>query len=144
MQNNACPLVSILLVEDDDVDAMGIERAFKKFKVTNPIVRARDGLEALEMLRTNVVSRPYIILLDLNMPRMNGLEMLAELRNDAKLTDSIVFVLTTSKDDTDKTSSYKEHIAGYMVKSSLERGFGDLIKLLDNYGRLVEMPVDRD
>ncbi len=97
--------VTILLVEDDDVDVMGIERALRKLKILNHIVRAKDGLEALELLRDpDAVRRPYIILLDINMPRMNGLEMLAELRDDPRLTSAVVFVLTTSKSDEDKVA----------------------------------------
>lgn len=135
--------VSVLLVEDDDIDAMGIQRAFKKLKVANPIFRARDGIEALEMLRDGTVEQPCLILLDLNMPRMSGLEMLKEVRSDPQLTSSVVFVLTTSKDDEDKSAAYKEHIAGYIVKSSLDNGFDDFMKLLDHYWRLVEFPVKK-
>lgn len=131
---------TILLVEDDDVDAMGVKRAFKKLKIINPIVRAKDGVDALELLREGSVSKPYLILLDLNMPRMGGLELLAELRDDESLRDSVVFVLTTSKDDEDKVAAYKKNIAGYIVKEKLQHGFDELVKLLDHYWRLVELP----
>ena len=82
-----------------------------------------------------------MILLDLNMPRMGGLELLNTLRNDPSLETSVVFVLTTSKDDEDKLAAYKQHIAGYIVKEKLDDGFEDLVKLLDHYWRLVELPV---
>jgi CheY-like chemotaxis protein len=144
MKNNHYKSVSILLVEDDDVDAMGIQRAFKKLKLANQIHRAKDGVEALEMLRSQSVIKPYILLLDLNMPRMGGLEMLHELRKDSEITDAVIFVLTTSKDDEDKISAYKEHIAGYIVKSKLDSSFSELLKLLDCYWRLIELPVDID
>jgi CheY-like chemotaxis protein len=143
MSSTSYETVSILLVEDDDVDAMGVQRAFRKLKVANPLVRARDGVEGLEMLRNKTVKKPFLILLDLNMPRMNGLEMLAELRKDPELTDSIVFVLTTSQDDVDKMSAYKAHIAGYIVKSNVGSGFNELIQLLDHYWRVVEIPVGK-
>jgi len=133
--------VSILLVEDDDIDAMGVERALKKWKLANPLHRARNGLEALQMLRSQQVRYPYLILLDLNMPQMNGIEMLRELRSDDDLSSTVVFVLTTSKDDEDKVAAYNEHIAGYIVKSNVGRGFEELLKLLDHYWRLVELPV---
>ena len=131
---------TILLVEDDDIDAMIVERAFKKLRIVNPIVRAKDGILALELLRSTTISRPYIILLDLNMPRMGGLEMLEELRGDKNLTNNVVFVLTTSKDDEDKFAAYSQNIAGYILKESLQDGFVDLVKLLDHYWRIVELP----
>lgn len=131
---------TILLVEDDDIDAMIVQRAFTKLKIANPIVRAKNGALALESLRNGSVSRPFIILLDLNMPKMGGLEMLEELRGDKNLSNSIVFVLTTSKDDEDKVAAYNKNIAGYIVKDKLQNSFEDLVKLLDFYWRIVELP----
>lgn len=131
---------TILLVEDDDVDAKSVERAFKKLKIVNPIVRAKDGMIALELLKKCEVSKPYLILLDLNMPRMGGLEFLAEIRKDEGLKNSVVFVLTTSKDDEDKLAAYEKNIAGYIVKERLQYGFDELVKLLDHYWRIVELP----
>ncbi len=142
MTENNYKEVSILLVEDDDVDAMGIERAFRKMRIANPLHRAKDGLEGLQMLREQAVTRPYIILLDLNMPRMNGLEMLAEIRKDESLTDAVVFVLTTSRADKDRAAAYREHIADYIVKSSVDSDFTELLQLLNHYWRLVELPVN--
>lgn len=141
METNGYKTASILLVDDDDIDAMAIERALRKMKVANPLFRARDGVEGLRLLREKAVNQPYIILLDLNMPRMGGIEMLQELRKDPLISDSVVFVLTTSKDDEDMLAAYRQHIAGYIVKKSLDSGFDELIKLLDHYWRLVELPV---
>ena len=97
MSNNT---VTLLLVEDDDVAAEAVERAFRKAKIANPIVRARDGVEALAMLHDKsvppTVSRPHQILLDLKMPRMNGLTFLQELRNDPELKQTIVLVISKS------------------------------------------------
>ena len=132
---------AILLVEDDDIDALRVIRAFSRLKIANPIVRAKDGIEALEILKNQEIEHPYLILLDLNMPRMGGLELLNTLRNDPSLETSVVFVLTTSKDDEDKLAAYKQHIAGYIVKEKLDDGFEDLVKLLDHYWRLVELPA---
>jgi CheY-like chemotaxis protein len=132
--------VSILLVEDDDVDAMGIQRAFKKMRFANPIHRASDGIEGLALLRSDKIEKPYLVLLDLNMPRMGGLEMLQEIRKDPLLNDAIVFVLTTSKDDEDRLRAYQSHVAGYIVKSKLDSDFTQLLQFLDHYWRLVEMP----
>lgn len=131
---------TILLVEDDDIDAKIVERAFNKLRIANPIIRAKDGVIALELLRDGTVSRPYIILLDLNMPKMGGLEMLEVLRGDKDLSNSIVFVLTTSKDDEDKIAAYNQNIAGYIVKEKLQNGFDELVKLLNYYWRIVELP----
>ena len=141
MNNNDCRPISILLVDDDDIDAMGVERALKKMKLANPLFRARDGIEGLEMLRAKKVDQPYLLLLDLNMPRMSGIEMLKELRSDPDLRGTVVFVLTTSDDDRDKVAAYNEHIAGYIVKNKLDTGFDELLKLLDHYWRLVEFPI---
>jgi len=131
---------TILLVEDDDIDAQSIIRALKKLKIVNPVIRAKDGIVALELLKKDEVPKPYLILLDLNMPRMGGLEFLIELRKDEKIKRSVVFVLTTSKDDEDKLAAYEKNIAGYIVKEKLQHGFDELVKLLDHYWRLVELP----
>jgi len=135
--------VTILLVDDDDVDVMGVQRALRKLKILNPVVRAHDGIEALEFLRSSsTVPPPYIILLDLNMPRMNGFEMLTELRQDEALASSVVFVLTTSKADEDKVEAYQQHVAGYIVKDKVGEGFMGLIEMLDRYWRVVELPTE--
>ena len=139
--------VQILLVEDDDVDVEGVKRAFTKQRIANPIHVARDGLEALAKLRGSdtepALARPYLILLDLNMPRMNGIEFLQQLRNDSKLHDSVVFVLTTSDTDRDKVAAYEQHIAGYLVKSKVGEDFVHLVNMLDHYWRYVELPPQR-
>ena len=132
--------VTILLVEDDDVDAMTIERAFKKLRIGNTIVRACDGLEAFEILNDVGIASPFIILLDLQMPRMNGLEFLEALRNDPKHASSIVFVLTTSKADEDMISSYKHNVAGYFLKNSAGDEFLDIVNVLDGYWKIVHFP----
>ncbi|MES2772043.1 MAG: response regulator [Pseudomonadota bacterium] len=134
--------VTILLVDDDDVDAMGVQRALTKLKIVNPIIRAHDGVEGLALLRdAQAVPRPCIILLDLNMPRMSGLEMLAVLRSDPTLSSEVVFVLTTSKIDEDKVAAYQNHVAGYIVKSQVGNGFLRIVEMLDHYWRVVELPV---
>ncbi len=139
---NAYEEVTILIVDDDDVDVMGVQRALRKLKILNPVVRAHDGIEALELLRNpGSIKRPYIILLDLNMPRMNGFEMLTELRQDKALASSVVFVLTTSKADEDKVEAYQQNVAGYIVKNKVGEDFMGLIEMLDRYWRVVELPT---
>ena len=134
----------VLLVEDDEIDVAGIRHAFRKLKIANPITTASDGLEALEVLRgkgdNKPLPAPYVILLDLNTPRMNGLEFLEELRRDPKLQKAIVFVLTTSRSDEDMTASYRKNIAGYIVKEEAGQSFVKLVELLDHYWRIVELP----
>lgn len=133
--------VSLLMVEDDDIDATALKRALQKLKLLNPVYRARDGLEGLEMLRSGEVPSPYIILLDLNMPRMNGLEFLEELRSDSSLTHAIVFVLTTSKSDEDVMAAYREHVAGYLLKQRMDNDFLQVVSLLNHYWRIIELPI---
>jgi CheY-like chemotaxis protein len=135
--------VTILVVDDDDIDVMGIHRALQKLKIINPIIRARDGIEALALLRDgHSIQRPYIILLDINMPRMNGLEMLAELRADEVLSSAVVFILTTSKSDEDIFIAYQKNVAGYIVKSQVGDGFIRIMEMLNHYWRVVELPVE--
>ena len=134
--------VTLLIVDDDDIDAIALERAMRKLRMLNAVHRARDGLEALTMLRSAGIPSPYIILLDLNMPRMNGLEFLQALRNDPSLTHGVVFVLTTSKSDEDLVAAYREHVAGYVLKQHMDRDFLEVISLIEHYWRLVELPVN--
>ena len=134
---------TILLVEDDDVDAEGVVRALKKLNLPNPLIRACNGNEGLALLRDpSAVGRPYIVLLDINMPCMNGLEMLATLRQNHTLTTSVVFMLTTSNADKDKIAAYEQHVAGYIVKSQQGQGFMRVMKMLDHYLQVVDFPTE--
>lgn len=137
--------VQVLLVEDDEIDAEAVRRAFRRHRIANPVALARNGREALEMLRGSEdrppLPRPYLILLDLNMPQMTGLEFLGALRADPDLSDSIVFVLTTSDAERDISDAYERHIAGYMVKSKIGEDFLKLIGMLDHYWRMIEFPA---
>ncbi len=136
--------VTLLVVDDDDIDAIALERALRKLRLLNTVHRARDGQEALNLLRTGVIPSPYIILLDLNMPRMNGLEFLQVLRTDPTLTHAVVFVLTTSKSDEDLVAAYRKHVAGYVLKQHMDRDFLEVIGLIEHYWRLVELPVNKE
>jgi CheY-like chemotaxis protein len=135
----------LLHVEDDDLCIMGLVRAFKMAKIPNPVSFAHDGIDALEMLRgTNGrerFPRPYLILLDLNMPRMGGVEFLKELRKDDDLKKSIVFIMTTSGADKDKVSAYNLGAAGYILKTNPANAFQEATALLDTYWRVVEFPA---
>ena len=138
----ATKTVTILLVEDDDVDVQGIQRALRKHKIANPMEVVHDGVEALEFLRSadHDDLRPYLILLDINMPRMNGIEFLREVRNDPQLRDSIVFVLTTSRADEDRFDAYHLNVAGYIVKADAGSGFINAVDMLDRYWKVVDFP----
>jgi CheY-like chemotaxis protein len=131
----------ILLVEDDDVDVMNVRRAFQRNNITNPIHVASNGLEALQLLRGGQVPADRrLILLDLNMPKMNGIEFLRELRADPQLAHVPVVVLTTSNDERDKVDAYNLNVAGYLLKPVTFRNFVDLMAALNKYWTLVELP----
>lgn len=136
--------VSLLIVDDDDIDAISLERALRKLRLLNTLFRARDGREALELLRSGKIPAPYIILLDLNMPRMNGLEFLEALRTDPLLTHAVVFVLTTSKSDEDLVAAYRNHVAGYVFKQHMDRDFMEVMGLIEHYWRIVELPATKE
>jgi len=134
-------LLNILLVEDDEVDVMNVKRAFQKAHITNPLFVAGNGLEALEMLRgSEIPKQRRLVLLDLNMPRMNGIEFLRELRKDPELSATAVVVLTTSTMDRDKFDAYNLNIAGYLVKPVTFSDFVELMTTLNKYWALVELP----
>jgi CheY-like chemotaxis protein len=135
--------LNVLVVDDDDVAAESVMRSLKKADVECQVVVAQDGIDALEVLRGTSdrhIQRPFVILLDLNMPRMNGFEFLEALRAESKLRDSIVFVLTTSDADSDRSRAYHEFIAGYMVKSSVGPQFSKLSRLLSDYASAIKLP----
>lgn len=136
--------VTLFIVDDDDIDAIALERALRKLRLLNTVRRARDGQEALNLLRAGEIPAPFIILLDLNMPRMNGLEFLEALRTDPMLTHAVVFVLTTSKSDEDLVAAYRKHVAGYVFKQHMDRDFLEVIGLVEHYWRLVELPVTKE
>ena len=134
-------LVNILLVEDDEVDVMNVKRAFKTAHITNPLFVAGNGVEALEMLRAGEVPKQRrLVLLDLNMPRMNGIEFLREVRQDPELSATPVVVLTTSTMERDKFEAYNLNIAGYLVKPVTFSDFVELMTTLNKYWALVELP----
>ncbi|WP_257452760.1 response regulator [Archangium lipolyticum] len=131
----------ILLVEDDAVDVMNVQRAFKQNAIHNPLYVANNGLQALEMLRSGAVpATNRLVLLDINMPRMNGLEFLRALRTDPELRPTPVVMLTTSNDDRDRGESYALNVAGYFVKPVAFPAFVELMAALNTYWMRVEMP----
>lgn len=134
-------LLHILLVEDDEVDVMNVRRAFQKSRILNPLYVAENGLEALDMLRDRVIPQGRrLVLLDLNMPKMNGIEFLRALRADPDLRATSVVVLTTSNEDRDKVAAYDFNVAGYLLKPVEFSAFVELMSVLNKYWALVEMP----
>lgn len=133
--------LNILLVEDDEVDVMTVKRAFRQNHISNPLFVAHDGVEALEKLRGDEIPKDRrIVLLDLNMPRMTGIEFLQELRKDPELVSTPVIVLTTSNNDQDKVRAYNLNVAGYLVKPVTFDNFCELMVTLNKYWSLVELP----
>ena len=134
-------MTNILLVEDDEVDVMNVRRAFKKNNIANPLHVASNGLEALELLRSPAMAKERrLILLDLNMPRMNGIEFLRELRADPELRPTPVVVLTTSNEEKDRVEAYNLNVAGYIVKPVTLINFVETMATLNKYWTLSELP----
>lgn len=140
MKNDA---LTILLVDDDDVDVMSVKRAFRRLNISNPLHVAKNGLEALAMLRGEgrpKLPKPSIILLDLNMPKMGGHEFLKEIRSDPELSTITVIVLTTSNDEGDKLRAYESHVAGYLVKPVVGADFVETMASFNKYWTMSELP----
>lgn len=139
---NEVPL-RILHVDDDVIDVEALARSLSKKGIPNEIVVARDGVEALEVLRRHEeppIRKPFIVVLDINMPRMNGHEFLQELRADPDLRATIVFVLTTSLAKRDVLEAHNYNVAGYICKENAGLQFADLIEQLESYWRITELP----
>ena len=138
-------MTNLLLVDDDEIDVMTVQRAFKKNNITNNLYIATNGIEALAMLRSNgnppvVPPQRRLILLDLNMPKMGGIEFLRELRKDPAIKAIPVIVLTTSNEDQDKVEAYNLNVAGYIVKPVTFSKFVEAVATLNKYWTLSEMP----
>ena len=131
---------NILLVEDDQVDVMTIKEALKDAKITSRLVIVNNGEEAMTFLRNPENEKPGIILLDLNMPKMNGIEFLQIAKKDDTLKRIPVVVLTTSKEDQDKVDSFNFGVVGYMIKPVDYRKFVEVVKTIDLYWTLSELP----
>lgn len=135
---------SIFVVDDDDIDAMAIERAYLKVDPNCMIYRAVDGIEAINMLTGEngavKIPEPNFILVDINMPRMNGIKFIKLVREHPQLKNSIIFVLTTSKNEADRNAAYDLRIAGYIVKDNIDSNYNKLVETLDNLCTLITFP----
>lgn len=138
--------INILLVEDDDVDAEILKRGLRKIGASGSLVRARDGVDALEILtqdaQSQTVPRPFVVLLDINMPRMNGHEFLAALRENEVVNAARVIVFTTSDNQKDLALAYKNNASGYIVKPNSSSELIDVLKSLTCYWEICEHPLD--
>ena len=134
----------ILLIEDDNVDVMTVERVFRDLKIANQLVSTSNGEQALEYLRSNGNKKPCVILLDLNMPKMNGTEFLKIVKTDESLKKIPVVVLTTSSQQQDVVESFDLGAAGYMVKSVDYGKFVETIRTINLYWTLSELPSNGD
>jgi len=136
--------LTLLLVEDDEVDAETIVRCINRSKIANPLHRARDGVEALDLLRgTNGAQKlpgPVLLLVDIRMPRLDGIGLIHAIRADSALHRTVIFVLTTSNSDRDRMAAYDEHVAGYILKSNAHDEIGSLTKMLELYLSIVVAP----
>jgi CheY-like chemotaxis protein len=138
---------SLLLIDDDDVAAEAVKRSLRKHGLLCPVIVAEDGAAALNILRgtdpERQIDAPRLILLDLNMRGMNGFEFLRELRADAALRGTVVFVLTTSAAESDVARAYEEGVAGYLTKSTLGPQLRGLARFLTEYGSATVLPSTR-
>lgn len=135
----------LLVIEDEELDIIALQRAFRKKNVQFETTIAADGAEALQLLRDCADNAPtffngLVILLDINMPRMNGLEFLEELRNEPELKRLPVFVLTTSDEHRDVSAAYALGISGYLLKQNIGEDFEKLIRLLEVFSSVVLLP----
>lgn len=130
----------ILLVEDDYVDALTVKRALKEIEVPNEIIHLKNGEEALAYLQDQNKTKPCIIFLDLNMPRMNGLEFLKFAKNDDQIRSIPVVILTTSTEHQDRDASFNLSVAGYMVKPVDYQKFVAMMKTISTYWSNSELP----
>jgi CheY-like chemotaxis protein len=136
-------IVNILLVEDDYLDIMNVERELKRISINYPVHVARNGREALNMLRGDGVTRispaPSVILLDIKMPKMNGLEFLTELRREPEFSHIPVFIMTTSNEETDRFAAQKLNVTGYIVKPLSFDSFENSHSSLDSFSLFLDL-----
>jgi CheY-like chemotaxis protein len=133
--------LNILLVDDDEVDAITVKRAFAKANIECQLFVARNGIDALELLRSGVFpAERRIMLLDINMPKMNGIELLRELRADPALNKLTVIMMTTSSEENDRIDAYQLNVAGYVIKPVTFQALEKIVETLSSYWKLMQLP----
>jgi CheY-like chemotaxis protein len=133
----------ILLVEDDQVDTMTVKRALKDLNIENPLHVAPDGEAALNFLRDPQKERPGLLLLDINLPKMNGLEFLRIAKETGEIKLIPVVILTSSNTEQDLLECIELGVAGYVVKPTDYQQFLDAMKTIYEYWSLNEIPDTR-
>ncbi|MCC2607364.1 response regulator [Planctobacterium marinum] len=141
MRANSIADLEVLLIDDDDVDAISVKRAFTKLNLQETLTRKSNAVEGLKYLRNRTRHRDIIVILDLEMPMMNGFEFLEELRNDTALCRTVVFMLSTSSSREDIQKAYARNIAGYICKENVGKDFEGLMQLIDGFGQVVNLPT---
>ncbi len=136
--------MNVLLVEDNTLDAIMIQRALSKVAPTATITHATDGLDALEVLRSDKLRHPYFVLLDINMPRMNGHEFLRTVRHADRESDCMVFMFTTSDSPRDIARAYGERVNGYIIKPHNREGMNKILGALQAFWNVCETPILKD
>lgn len=140
---SADPTPSILLVEDDQLDIMNVQRELRKHNVAVPLHIARNGREALNLLRgengQTRIDKPSVVILDINMPRMNGLELLQELRSDPEFVGLNVFITTTSDLETDRLKAQNLAVSGYIIKPLSFDKFGEGATTIDGFSLFLDL-----
>lgn len=143
MNYAACKELNILVVEDDDIDVEAVKRIFGKNNLTNPVYHASCGVDALEFLRGENgrvrIPQPCLMLIDVNMPRMDGFEFLNVVKEDPELRRNIAFILTTSARETDIEKAYDLSAVGYFLKSNLDK----LVPMIAAYREINRFPAMR-
>jgi CheY-like chemotaxis protein len=132
--------VNILLIEDDEIDIMNVKKALKKLQLSCALFVANDGEEALRMLYSHEVPYPRVILLDLNMPKMNGIEFLSRVRTDEELRHNMVFIMTTSNEERDKQAAFNLNVSGYIIKHFDSNEFIASFAKLSNFWMVNQFP----
>ena len=143
-RSDSFKLVRFMIVDDDEVSVMAIKRSMNQLNLVNPTTIAKDGIEALQILHdavgTDSTLPPFIITLDLSMPKMGGLEFLNHVRDNPIFKKLIIFVLTTSDAPIDIAQAYEKNIAGYIVKENPTETFRKSLAMLNDYAQLVVLP----
>lgn len=134
----------VMIVDDDAVDRMSIKRAFADLRITNELIVAEGGQQALDILDAAEIPRPTLILLDLRMPGVDGLEVLRAIRSHPKYKAVPVIILTTSNEERDRVATFEIGIAGYMVKPVDYQQFVEVVRTIDLYWTLSEPPGDHE